>query len=122
MSIRIALASSDGKMIDRHFGHAEQFYVADVEEDGWRFVALRQVERACVDYKHGDGAFEAVFGVLSDCRAVFVNCIGQAASAFLIGKGMRVFETEGAIADVLDYLVNAHAIEEGGGGNEHPVS
>lgn len=112
MSIRVAFASSDGLVINQHFGHADRFYVAEIGDGAWRFVETRSVERVCRDFEHSEGRLDAVLRVLSDCRAVFVNRIGYGASAYLIGKGIRVFETADVVEDVLDHLAKTRLLEE----------
>ena len=43
--------------------------------------------------------------LLSDCDAVLVNQIGQGAAAYLISKGLRIFEVSGSIDEVLRNMI-----------------
>lgn len=53
MAYKIAAASSDGQQIDLHFGHAEMFYIFEVQQDGTyvllerREVPIQQEEETC---------------------------------------------------------------------------
>ncbi|MRR06464.1 MAG: hypothetical protein EG828_05895 [Deltaproteobacteria bacterium] len=43
----IAVASRDGKEINEHFGHAELFYIYEVEGDAVTLKEERRVEKYC---------------------------------------------------------------------------
>ena len=60
MSYQIALASSDGTHIDRHFGHSEIFYIAAVAENGsYELIGQRAVDSPCNHGSHDEGAMQA---------------------------------------------------------------
>ncbi|WP_026527074.1 NifB/NifX family molybdenum-iron cluster-binding protein [Butyrivibrio sp. VCD2006] len=48
MSYLIAVATSDGEIIDTHFGHADSFLILEVDEDGnYEEIEERDVRSAC---------------------------------------------------------------------------
>ena len=48
MSYLIAVATSDGEIIDTHFGHASSFLIIEVDEDGnYEEIEERDVRPAC---------------------------------------------------------------------------
>ncbi|MBP2045245.1 NifB/NifX family molybdenum-iron cluster-binding protein [Methanobacterium aggregans] len=48
ISIRVAVASSDGKYVNQHFGHAGQFLIFDVDRSGnYEFLELRENVPSC---------------------------------------------------------------------------
>ena len=54
MPLRVAVASSDGKFINQHFGHAEQFLIFDANVTTLRYCINRLikvfgVEKKCED-------------------------------------------------------------------------
>lgn len=102
MAQRIAIASSYGKIIDLHFGHAHQYYIYDIEKQGYNFVELREVPRIL---SHGNNDFDKVTSLLQDCTAIFVCQIGFGAAQYLASKKIRVFEAPYPIPAVLDKLV-----------------
>ena len=93
MSKRIALASSNGRVVDTHFGHAESFYVYEIEDALAAFVEERRTNASCSGRSHDESSFDATLAILSDCTAIVVSVIGYGAAAYLAGKGMRVFES-----------------------------
>lgn len=56
MSFRIAAASSDGVNVDLHFGHAESFYIYEVQSDG----SYELVNVAAVPEKEEGGSRELI--------------------------------------------------------------
>jgi predicted Fe-Mo cluster-binding NifX family protein len=114
MAHRIAVASSNGRFIDTHFGHAERFDVYELDGEGSSFVETRDARSACLGRGHDESAFEGTLALLSDCEAIFVSVIGYGAAAYLNGKGMRVFESPYfAIPDVLDKVRTEGLLEPG---------
>lgn len=110
-AVRIALASSDGKVINQHFGHATTFHVFDIVDNTARFVESRDVNQCCNGGSHKISAFEKVANTLSDCKAIIVAKIGEGASAFLEGKGFEVFEAPYLISAVLEKLISEKLLE-----------
>lgn len=110
-AVRIALASSDGKVINQHFGHATTFHVFDIVDNTARFVESRDVNQCCNGGSHKISAFEKVANTLSDCKAIIVAKIGDGASAFLEGKGFEVFEAPYLISAVLEKLISEKLLE-----------
>ncbi len=102
---RIALATTDGKFINEHFGRAKVFYIVDISNDGYTYLEKRQVEKCCNNGEHNESDFDNVINVLTDCDAVFVSRIGLEASAYLISKGLRVFTAPGFIDDVMKKII-----------------
>ncbi len=93
MSYRIAVASSDGKVVNQHFGHTRQFLVFEVEADGkWSFKEMRNTEPACGVNEHSTSSMSQAVGLLSDCRAVIVSQIGFGARQALGEKGIQAYE------------------------------
>lgn len=104
MPHRIAIASSDGKYVDLHFGHADRFIVVDIGDSGYGVAERRSCEPACDGLDEQSG-FDRVAEALLDCEAVFVSRIGPAAAQAMAAKGIRVFEAPHFIEDVLNKIV-----------------
>ena len=47
MSIKVALASTDGKVVNEHFGRASGFLIFDISGTGFEFVKRVEVKPAC---------------------------------------------------------------------------
>ena len=110
MSIKIAVGSSNGMVIDQHFGRGKKFYVFElIEEGNSKFIESREVQTqvqelvntSCGSSCHSSGDDEASLinkiNLLSDCQAVLVNQIGKGAEKLLIKNGISAFEAKGSI-------------------------
>ncbi|MDR0858524.1 MAG: hydrogenase [Oscillospiraceae bacterium] len=110
---KIAVASSDGKNIDLHFGRADQFYIYEVAEDGgFTFAEHRKAATDDDSGTGGCGADNADCGtcrntsgsgtkefdtrLIADCRFVLVRQIGMHALQFLASEGITAFDVEGS--------------------------
>ncbi|NLT15169.1 MAG: dinitrogenase iron-molybdenum cofactor biosynthesis protein [Clostridiales bacterium] len=111
---RIAAASTDGKVINDHFGRADVFYIVDISQDGtYMFIEKRDVGKLCVGHEHSDDAMTARIKALNDCCAVLVAMIGPTAKRALDIAGIAVFEQPGIIDTTLkrlaDYFIKMKA-------------
>ena len=103
---RIAVASTNGHSIDEHFGHAKLFRVYEISEDGFEYKEVRDAVEACQhSLGHDTTRFDRIIELLNDCDAVLVQKIGNGAAAYLIERGVRVFEVSGSIDAVLDKFI-----------------
>lgn len=107
MSYKIAVGSTDGKVVNEHFGRCRQFLIVEVDSEtlAFHFDGYRSVAPACVSGEHTDAAFDEVFQVIGDCRAVLVSKIGIAATKYLQKKGISVFEIGDYIEDAVQKLI-----------------
>lgn len=104
---RLAIASTDGKVVNEHFGKADQFYIFDLAPQGPSFVELRRLNPVCdpnLFGGHAEDAMEARLEALKDCQAVFCARIGPGAASALIHKGIEPFEALGNIDEVLEEI------------------
>lgn len=102
MTIRVAFATSAGRHVDEHFGHARWFDIYDLAREGsWR-VERRTSSSFTLS---SEGTCGAVPLALYDCDAVFVVRIGSDAAAALVSQGKRVFVVQGPIDDVISHIV-----------------
>ena len=88
---RIAAASTDGKMIDRHFGKADSFFIFDIDASGWTFVEQRNVTPLCESCDE-DGGHSSILESLADCTAVVAVKIGAKAKRDLEINHISAFE------------------------------
>lgn len=102
--IRIGFASSDGINVDEHFGHAKYWEIYDIGDEAVE-IGSRIVHSGC--NCHDTSLLDETLEELSDCKALFVARIGEVAAAYLMQKGVRVFEAAGNIE-----LINKKLIAE----------
>ncbi|MBR2176589.1 MAG: dinitrogenase iron-molybdenum cofactor biosynthesis protein [Clostridia bacterium] len=103
---KVAIASTDGINVNEHFGRAAFFRVYELSENGHHFVEVRDAVAACQQKRvHNKTNFDLTLDMLSDCDAILVSRIGEGAAAYIISKGIRVFEVSGNIDAVLEKLI-----------------
>ena len=106
--MRIAVASSDGKMVNRHFGKAEQFLILDVQDRTTELVEVRKNAPPCgsSEYSgHDDNALTGAVALIADCEAVLCSRIGIGAQEGLRSQGIEPVETRDFIeASVQSYV------------------
>jgi predicted Fe-Mo cluster-binding NifX family protein len=109
MKYRAAFASSDGKVINQHFGRARQFQILDIDEENktWEYVETRENDPSCDGGTHSEEALEQAAATVSDCRAVFVARIGVGAQSLLAQKNVQAIELPYPIEDVIHALLHA---------------
>lgn len=109
MAFRVAVASSDGKFVNKHFGRSEQFLIFDINEAGgsYSFVELRQVAAPCTNQQHDDDRLVAAVNSLADCKAVLVSRVGPTALAMLAAQGVTALEAPAFIDQALVKLAKA---------------
>lgn len=97
MSYRIALASSDGLQIDRHFGHSDGFVIVEVQAEGGFYEReRRQAQSPCQHGFHDERAMQAAVKALQDCRYVVAEAIGPGAQKALEQQDILPLEIAGA--------------------------
>jgi len=93
----VAVASMEGVLINQHLGEADRFLVYAMGEDGKSpvFVETRQAPPA----GGGTMRWESVASVLSDCRALLVNGVGESPKKVLVQSGLDVYMLDGMIEE-----------------------
>lgn len=76
--MKIAVASSDGKVINAHFGRTPQFLIFDVSDKGIQFVEQRRNAPGCTQLNAPVGTMEETINLIKDCSIVLVAQIGPA--------------------------------------------
>jgi nitrogen fixation protein NifX len=103
MAYKIAIASTDGKVVNQHFGKAEKFYIINVDEDvsSYEVIDIRETQAACQAGGHSDNGMDTVVQLLSDVDYVLVSQIGTGAEHALKNAGITAF----AISHYIDEAV-----------------
>ena len=94
----VAVASREGALINQHLGEAERLAIYAKTPDHFELIAVRETPPR----GHGDARWEALASLLHDCQALVVSGVGPKPSEFLTGRGIRVLEMEGMVADGLE--------------------
>lgn len=107
MSYRIAVASTDGKVVNQHFGRADKFYIVEVDDrNEFSFLEIRETEAACQGGEHKEEGLEGTVDLLSDCKYVLVKQIGPGAEYALSKKGITAFSIGHYIEEAVRRLIH----------------
>lgn len=82
----VAVATSDGVNVDVHLGKAEKLLLYEIRQGE---VALAG-SRACPPKGGGEGRWEALAGLLGDCRALIAASAGESPRQALLERGLPV--------------------------------
>ncbi len=106
MSYKIAVASTDGKVVNQHLGRAEKFYILEVnDENDFYYVENRDNIAACNGGTHSDEGLNLTVQLLSDCKYVLVSRIGPVAEYALRKKGVTALSISDYIEEAVKKLI-----------------
>ena len=103
-SVKFAVATKFGMMIDQHFGHSEEFHIYGLSEAGIHFIEKRAVKKFCGGQEECEdeaSKLETIMDMISDCSAVLVMRIGHNPLKALEERGIVVVQTCGRIEDCI---------------------
>lgn len=87
-AVRVAIATTDMKRLDAHFGSAKRFAVYDVTKEGWSFVealAFDDVTEESGSHKtDGDDRITPKVAALAGCHLLFCLAIGGPSAAKVV--------------------------------------
>lgn len=99
---KVAVASTDGETVNRHYGKSEIFYIYIIDDDeGYDFYEKRLIKAVCQDGKHNIAEMEKHVQNFSDCKFVVASRIGSAAIQTLSAAGITGMELPGSIDDAI---------------------
>jgi nitrogen fixation protein NifB len=107
---RIAVTSKYGKLVDQHFGHAEEFTIYEGNPREFKLVEKRPVAKYCLGMEEcgeEEARQNSTLRALEDCQAVLTMRIGRAAKDNLAEKGIRSIEYCDTVESGLRYAVTA---------------
>lgn len=106
------MASKDGKYIHRHFGHAEQFLIFEIEGETFHLREIRPTKPPCSGGRHDETLLTESIKVIEDCRAVLASQIGPGAAHALNARGIRPYVTRDFIADALKEFISSGQVSQ----------
>ena len=118
-TLRFAVASKTGKVVDLHFGHATEFYIYDFKKDSVAFIEKRNVEQYCNGKDFCDDEidkFQKIINVVDDCTGIIALRIGDDPTKKLKGIGIDAFMTceriEIAVEKAAEAILKGKDVEE----------
>lgn len=103
---KIAVASSDGIVVNSHFGHARQFYIYEIRDDDVKLLETRIVKPVCQGGNHDDRRLSENIDKIADCKYLLVSKIGYGAALATEQKGVESYELPGIIDESIQQLLN----------------
>ena len=104
---KVATASTDGIVVNSHFGKAGRFYIYQVWDGETQLVEERKVQPVCDHGDHDEERLVENCRALADCRYILVSRIGYRAAGILEQMGVTPMEIPDLIPAALD-RVNAY--------------
>lgn len=109
---KVAAASSDGIVINQHFGRADTFYIYEVAEAGnYRFLETRTVTPVCNGGNHSDKELRENISKFKDCKYILVSRIGMGAANIVEQSGIIPMELPGMMKESLDKLITYEQLQ-----------
>jgi len=100
MTVKIAFASNDRRLVNQHFGAAEAFAIFEMSETDSRLMEVAEFIETAMDGH--EGKLAAKVELLDGCAAVYCNAVGASAIQQLLAKGIQPMRVdEGAAIDGL---------------------
>ncbi|MDR1721711.1 MAG: nitrogen fixation protein [Methanobrevibacter sp.] len=97
--MKIAVASTDGKEIDLHFGDANQFFIFDLNSDENKFEEIRK--KADIPLQEHTERWRASIDLIEDCKAVLVSKIGKEPQIELRKLGIKAIKLDCKVKDAV---------------------
>lgn len=109
---RVAAASSDGIVINQHFGRADTFYIYEVARTGnYRFLETRIVTPICNGGNHNEERLCSNINKFKDCKYIIVSRMGIGAANRLEQSGIIPMELSGMIEESIDRLITYEQLQ-----------
>lgn len=94
--MKVAFATTDGNLVNEHFGRAGMFAVYEMNEARYQFVETRKfadgwdqtVVSTRAEGRDHEDAVRAKVERLADCKLIYLTEIGGPAAARLVKKGI----------------------------------
>ncbi|MBM4242150.1 MAG: dinitrogenase iron-molybdenum cofactor biosynthesis protein [Euryarchaeota archaeon] len=100
--MKLALASSNGKSVDLHFGKARNFLIFEFDGEKARFLENRKVS-IDPEEKH---QWEKSLEIIKDCEVVICVQAGMRGKVGLDNAGIKLIEDEGPVENVLERYIS----------------
>lgn len=111
-SFLVAVASSDGIVVNNHFGRAGTFYIYKIDElKDYLLVEKRELEPVCDGGTHNENRLNESVSKFLDCKYVLTSRIGPGAANALESFGIIPMELPGMIQESLEKLITYEKLQ-----------
>lgn len=101
--MQIAVASSQGKTVDLHFGHAEIFHIFTIEGDGLTLdkkIKVTPLSTGDKSHTFNPQRFAKIQEALTSCSKIYCTKIGEKPKLEMQERGIEVIEYDGPISEI----------------------
>lgn len=96
-TIRVAVATKGGGLVNQHFGHAKEFQIYEVDDTQALFLETRQATSYCQGGHGAEESLNRIVRLLADCQGVLVSKIGTGPDDRLREAGIEPVQVYDAI-------------------------
>ncbi|HEX3078573.1 MAG TPA: nitrogenase cofactor biosynthesis protein NifB, partial [Lachnospiraceae bacterium] len=103
-SIKFAIASKGGMLIDQHFGQVSELYIYEYRNGEAIFKEKRNIKKYCegiTKCEEKEDKMSLIVSSISDCDGVIAMRIGDSPTQKLNSKGIQVYTTYDRIEDAV---------------------
>lgn len=111
---KVAVASTDGIVVNSHFGKAATFYIYEnrPKDDTWKLIERRLVPPVCDGGEHDDTRLQNQVKKFLDCKYILISRIGPGAAQALEQNEIYPLEMPGVITESLEQLVMYEKLQQ----------
>lgn len=111
---RVAVTSKYRRLIDLHYGHAEEFHIYDVDGVNSTYIETRKVEKYCTGPECDNARYrkEKALQAIEDCDAVLTMRIGYDAQKRLEEKGFFIVESCESVEEGLLSVLRSYEMKK----------
>ena len=100
----IAVASTDGEMVNEHFGKATRFWIFDISQSKHTLIMVRNVEPFSTgdkDHPFDPMRMGEIYDAIKDCERVYCTKIGERPRQELEEAGITTVIYKDSISSIL---------------------
>ncbi len=98
--MKIAVASTDGKIVDLHFGDADRFLIFKIEDGEGKFQEIR--EKTVMPLNNHQERWVASIDLINDCKAILCSKIGKEPTLELRKLGIKPIQLDCEVKEAVD--------------------
>lgn len=98
--MKVAVATTNGKVIDLHFGDADKFLIYEIGDQNGKFKEIR--EKTDLPLENHTDRWVASIDLIDDCKAVLCRKIGKEPTIELRKLGIKPIELDCGVEDAIN--------------------
>lgn len=103
-TVKLAVASKSGMIVDQHFGQVSELYIYEYTNNNLVFKEKRTITKYCSGSENCEEQDKiiSIINTIADCDGVIAMRIGEAPKQKLAAKGIRVYTTYDRIEQAVE--------------------